>query len=295
MSNNEQVYSIKDLERISGIKAHTIRIWEQRYNLFVPERTDTNIRIYRDEDLKKLLNTSVLLKAGLKISKISKLSEEETKSLIFEKQKTDNQVINGFVNAMIDFNSIAFNDIINDAILYAGFEQTLDKFIYPLFEKIGILWQTNSISPAHEHFVSNILRQKLFSEIEKLPNPTQTAKKIILFLHENEQHELGLLYAYYVLKQQGYNVHYLGQNLPLKDLFISYNKIKPEYLLTFFVSNIDELEIKQLIMSIINHVNELKLIVSGKNATQIAKNNFKGVIYVDKPQSLKNIDFLFNS
>lgn len=292
MSNIEQKYSIKDLEKISGIKAHTIRIWEQRYNMFNPERTDTNIRVYTDEHLKKLLNVGVLLKSGLRVSEISKLSDDELHSYIQKYGKTDNQVIAGLVNAMIDFDSTAFNNIVNNSIMYAGFEQTLDKFIYPLFEKIGLLWQTNSINPAHEHFVSNILRQKMFSEIEKLSAPAVNARKIILFLHENEQHELGLLYAYYILKKLGLNVVYLGQNLPIKDLLVSWSKIMPKYILTFFVSHIFENEVNEILIEVSNHTVDTKILVSGVNAKHLANTSLEKVLFIDSPKKLKNIDFI---
>ena len=215
------VYSIKDLEKISGIKAHTIRIWEKRYTLINPDRTDTNIRLYSDNDLRKILNVSILIRNGFKISKIAALKENEItdKVLIFSQTKSDvAAVIEHLLSAMFDLDEHKFEHIISNQILNIGFEEAFVKIIYPFFERIGVLWQAGSVVPAQEHFVSNIIRQKLIVAIDSLHSADILNKQFVLFLPEGEYHELGLLFYSYMLKKRGFKVIYLGQSVPLNNL-----------------------------------------------------------------------------
>ena len=165
-------YSIKDIEHLSGIKAHTLRIWEKRYNIIVPKRTQTNIRYYDDEDLKRLLNVSVLNRYGYKISSIANLHEKEIRNEILaitSKYGDLSAQIENLIVAMVDFDKAYFDKIFNKSIMSRGLEETMLKVIYPFFEKIGILWQTGNINPAQEHFISNLIRQKLIVAIDDLP------------------------------------------------------------------------------------------------------------------------------
>jgi DNA-binding transcriptional MerR regulator len=200
------VYSIKDLERLTGIKAHTIRIWEKRYQIVEPHRTDSNIRTYCDNNLKKLLNISILNRSGIKISALCKLSEDQIreKVLLSLKPETDfSSQIESMVVAMIELNEDRFEWLLNQSITKIGFEETLFNIIYPFYEKVGLLWLTGTICPAQEHFISNLIRLKLSVAIDGLPSVTSPeAKRIILFLPEWEMHELGLLTYFYMARKQ---------------------------------------------------------------------------------------------
>lgn len=241
-----QKYQIKDLETISGIKAHTIRIWEQRYDIFNPERSATNIRYYSDADLKKLLNIVSLLKKGLKISDFKDKGEKEIAEIV---RKTTHRMpgVEAFTVAMLNFDIVYFNRYFDDSISTVGFDKTLDILIYPLMEKIGILWLTNSITPAHEHFVSNIIRQKFFRQIDLMDHNAESKKTFLLFLPYYEQHEMSLLYSYYLVKKYGHNAVYLGQNVPTEDVLKVSEVIKPDFLVCFFISKTNENEISSLL------------------------------------------------
>jgi DNA-binding transcriptional MerR regulator len=236
-------YSIKDLEKLSGIKAHTIRIWEKRYQLIKPERTCTNIRLYSDYDLKRILNISILNRRGLKISHIANLSEDELRDkIVLLSQNTllkDDQVEN-LVVSMIDLDEPRFDKILSASILKIGFEETFHRLVYPLLEKVGLLWQSGTINPAHEHFLTNLIRQKLIVAIDGIIQPVLTSKKIfVLFLPEGELHEIGLLYYYYLIKKKGHKVLYLGSSVPLHDVAEIIRSLSPDILVSFFVANLD--------------------------------------------------------
>ncbi len=215
-------YSIKDLEQLSGIKAHTIRIWEKRYQLFEPERTPTNIRYYTDEDLKKLLNVTILNRNGFKISNIVSMDNNEMSDRIIEISDSLHDYssqIEQLTVAMIDFDELRFERIITSSIIKIGFDETVERVLYPFFERIGVLWQIGTIYPAQEHFVSNLIRQKLIIAIDgQVGNLKEKHKNFLLFLPPNEWHELSLLFYNYLIKKAGHNVIYLGQSLPLEDL-----------------------------------------------------------------------------
>jgi MerR family transcriptional regulator, light-induced transcriptional regulator len=228
-------YSIKELEQLSGIKAHTIRIWEKRHRLIDPSRTPTNIRYYSDEDLKKIINVSLLNNNGLKISRIADLTMEQLNQKVLEisSQKSDTAIhIDQLVIAMIDMEEEGFEKVLNNLILRFSFEKTITEIVYPFLEKIGILWQTQNITPAHEHFMSNLIRQKLIVAIDGLPLPPKTAKKILLFLPEGELHELGLLFFHYLTRKAGFRTYYLGQNVPHDDLISVFHVHQPDILIT---------------------------------------------------------------
>jgi MerR family transcriptional regulator, light-induced transcriptional regulator len=232
-------YSIKDLEQLSGIKAHTLRIWEQRYSLLAPKRTETNIRYYDDEDLKLILNVALLNENGYKISKIANLSREEMREEVFSLTKrtlTHDDQIYALTITMIEMDEERFDKILSTNILKIGFEQTMVHIIYPFLSKIGILWQTGAINPAHEHFISNLVRQKLIVAIDGQMY-RDTGKKWVLFLPEGELHEIGLLFAAYIIKSKGHKVIYLGQSTPNDDLLSVYNIHQPEFLFTVITTS----------------------------------------------------------
>jgi MerR family transcriptional regulator, light-induced transcriptional regulator len=266
-------YSIKDLEELSGIKAHTIRIWEKRYGIVVPERTRTNIRMYSDSDLKKLLNISILNKHGLKISYLAKLSKDDLKEKVVhisrESSNADIQIEN-LVISMLDLDEWKFDKILSDSIIKIGFEETLVHLMHPFFEKIGLLWQTGSINPAQEHFVSNLLRQKLIVAIDgQSPIQSGTSKTFILFLHENELHELGLLFYSYLLKKNGIKVIYLGQSVPFDDLEKIVSIQKTEYFLTSFTTGISEKALNEYLLRLAETFSDQTIFFTGYQAGKI--------------------------
>jgi MerR family transcriptional regulator, light-induced transcriptional regulator len=215
-------YSIKELEKLSGIHAHTIRIWEKRYQLVNPRRTSTNIRIYSDEDLKKLLSISFLNNNGIKISKLAQLNSLELARKVIEMTgNSDNyeNYVERFIIHMIELDELEFTRLFRDLEAKIGFEEVMTKIMYSFFVRIGVLWQTGSINPAQEHFVSNLLRMKLFSSINRLmEEETPIKQKIIFFLPDGELHEIGLLFYCYLARKQGNYTIYLGQSLPFNDL-----------------------------------------------------------------------------
>jgi DNA-binding transcriptional MerR regulator len=214
-------YTIKDLEQISGIKAHTIRIWEQRYHFLQPQRTQTNIRSYSAEELKVILNVSLLNKYGYKISHIDKMSQSDIEDKILGLNQLDaekERVVNALINDMVSLNMFSFEKQIDSYIAQKGIEKTVTSILFSFLERVGVLWITNHINPAQEHLASNIIRQKIILGIEKLPKGLPSGKSVVLFMPEGEYHEIGLLYVHYLLKLRGYHIDYLGTNVPIVDL-----------------------------------------------------------------------------
>ncbi|MCW3093075.1 MAG: MerR family transcriptional regulator [Ferruginibacter sp.] len=232
-------FTIKDLENLSGIKAHTIRIWEQRYRFLKPSRTGTNIRFYSNEELKKILNIALLNKFGFKISHIDKMNEVEVREKILTLTQTEAQherIVNDLIQCMVDLDVDKLEDILDNYIRARGIERTIVQLIFPFMEKIGILWITSHINPAQEHLVSNIIRQKLIVGIESVSSSLKVNKTILLFLPEGEHHELGILFMYYLLKSRGVSTIYLGANIPLRDVEYVVNLKKPDYLYSHLTS-----------------------------------------------------------
>jgi MerR family transcriptional regulator, light-induced transcriptional regulator len=228
-------FTIKDIENLSGIKAHTIRIWEQRYSFLKPQRTDTNIRFYSNNEVKIILNIALLNKYGYKISHIDKMNETEVKDKILSlsgMQAQQERIVNELIQCMIDLDMDEFEKILDTYILARGVEKSIIQIIFPFLEKIGILWLTDHINPAQEHLVTNIIRQKLIVGIEGVTTPLRINKSILLFLPEGEYHELGLLFLYYLLKSRGATVIYLGANVPMDDIDFVTKLKKPDYLYT---------------------------------------------------------------
>ena len=243
MSLVKKTFSIKDLEHLSGIKAHTIRIWEKRYNLLSPERTQTNIRMYSLLSLQKLLNITLLYENGLKISKIAQLTNEEiplkVREIIDEKS-IKNNMMNALKLSMINFDQNLFHNTYNQLLVDLSFREIFKDYFVPLLQELGYLWQTNTISTTHEHFITNFIKQKVYTNTEKVQRlePVDPNKIFVLFLPENEVHELGILYLNYELNLRGYKSIYLGQSVPIENLepllandnfieFVTYATVEP--------------------------------------------------------------------
>ena len=233
-------YSIKDLEQLSGIKAHTLRIWEQRYKIISPKRTDTNIRTYDDLDLKLVLNISLLKDHGYKISEIARLSTEamyQEVIKISDSQLSYPDQIHALTISMLDLDEERFEKIISTNILQFGFENTMIHIIYPFLSRIGTLWVTGSIGPAQEHFITNLIRQKLIVAIDgQVSKQRPNGKKYMLYLPEGELHEISLLFANYIIRARYNKVVYLGQSLPFNELVFAYNIHKPDYIFSAITS-----------------------------------------------------------
>ncbi|MCS5490933.1 MerR family transcriptional regulator [Algoriphagus limi] len=258
-------YSIKDLEQLSGIKAHTLRIWEQRYNLLSPKRTDTNIRYYDDADLKLILNVALLNDNGFKISKIASMDEREIREEVMkltERSLTHDDQIHALTLCMIEMDEERFDKILSSNILKLGFEQTMLNIIYPFMSKIGVLWQTGAINPAQEHFISNLVRQKLIVAIDgQLTNGG--GKKFLLFLPEGELHEIAILFATYLIKSKGHKVIYLGQSTPNDDLLAVYKLHQPEYLMTVVTTSPSAEYVQEYIDALAERFKDAKILISG--------------------------------
>jgi len=243
-------YSIKDLEQLSGIKAHTLRIWEQRYNLLQPKRTDTNIRFYDDDDLKLILNVALLNDNGIKISKIASMSSHEVREEVMkltERSLTHDDQIHALTICMIEMDEERFDKILSTNILKLGFEQTMLNIIYPFMSKIGVLWQTGAINPAQEHFISNLVRQKLIVAIDG----------------QLSQHEISLLFASYLIKSKGHKVIYLGQSTPNDDLLSVYKLHQPEYLLTVVTTSPSSEYVQEYVTALSERFSGAQLLVTG--------------------------------
>ncbi len=215
-------FQIRDLEEFTGVKAHTIRIWEKRYGLLSPDRTGTNIRTYGMEELKTLLNVAYLNSHGKKISAIAKLTPAQREQMVRDlsaSQKDVEAPLNTLKMAMLSFDEALFEGTCARYRAKEGFRAVVEKLFLPLLEHIGILWQTNSICPSHEHFVSNLVRQKLCAEVDAITPPAiGNGPLTVLYLPESEIHELGLLYVLYLLRASGMPTVYLGQSVPMDDL-----------------------------------------------------------------------------
>jgi MerR family transcriptional regulator, light-induced transcriptional regulator len=259
-------YSIKELEQLSGIKAHTIRIWEKRHQLIEPQRTNTNIRFYSDEDLKKIINVSLLNSNGLKISKIAGMSADEMSKKIIELSETKPEAsvhIDQLVIGMVELDEEKFEKILSGLVLRFGFEKTMVEVIYPFLEKIGILWQTHHINPAQEHFISNLIRQKVIVAIDSLPIPSRVAKGVMLFLPEHELHEISLLFSHYRFRKAGFRTYYLGQTVPLNDLKAAFQIHLPQTLITSITSPLTRNSRENYIEKLATSFPDSKILLAG--------------------------------
>ncbi|HRR24684.1 MAG TPA: MerR family transcriptional regulator, partial [Bacteroidia bacterium] len=263
-------FSIKDIEILTGIKPHTIRIWEQRYGIIKPQRTATNIRYYTENDLKLMLNVSLLNKMGFKISKITclKPNEIEHKVLSLVEQANDADInLSALLNCMVRLDEDTFEHLLNKYLETNGLETTMTRILFPFLYRIGLLWQTGSITPAYEHFFTNLVRQKIIAAIDKqVLTPLPDAKRFLLFLPPNEPHELGLLYAHYVIRQRGHRSVYMGLNLPIEHIICAHECCQPDFIVTTLTSCIKINAIEEFIVQISKTFSKSKILLSGAQA-----------------------------
>ncbi len=258
-------FTIKDLENISGIKAHTIRIWEQRYSFISPQRSQTNIRYYSGDELKVILNIALLNRNGYKISHIDKMSGEEMKENILSlTQAQQDRTINELIHHLIDLDMEAFEKVLGNHIKTKGIEYSITEIIFPFLERIGVLWLTNHINPAQEHLVTNSIRQKLIVGIENVNCSIRSNKTVLLFLPEGEHHELGLLFTDYLLKSRGIKVLYVGANIPLKDVEYIAKLKKPDFLYCHLTAVAQNFSLEKFMLKMHQKLPGFKLVMSGQ-------------------------------
>ncbi|MBK9734874.1 MAG: MerR family transcriptional regulator [Saprospiraceae bacterium] len=266
-------YSIKDLECLSGVKAHTLRIWEKRYGIIQPNRTDTNIRYYEDNDLQKILNITLLNRKGFKISKIATMSMEEICQKVGELTEVGSvfeDQLDSLMMSMFELDEVKFNLILEHQIHSKGFELTISNIVYPLLEKLSVMWIAGSIKSVHENFVINIIRRKIIVEIDRISNkddPNQNLRCIV-YLPENETHELSLLFLHYILVSYNAKVINLGIGVSLVDVLEVKNIFMAKYIFTIF-NDSSETPLQAYINELAKNAKDTKILISGfQTATQ---------------------------
>jgi MerR family transcriptional regulator, light-induced transcriptional regulator len=284
-------YTIADLEKLTGIMTGTIRIWERRYRIIKPHRTDTNRRWYDDDDLKRIINISILYRHGLKISKIAKLTgpqiTEQVAILMKDSSDSDTQ-IDSLIMAMTEFNENTINDVLLKSIITRGFEVTFGTIVFPFLKRVGVMWHTGSVDIGAEHFVSNIFRKRLIAAIDTLPrNENPGRKKVILYLPENELHELGLLFYAFIAAKAGHEVVYLGQSTPFNTLSDVVERWHPDILITGTLTGLPVGRPEDYLVRLSSAFSESKILVSGTLAPAAVKKAFNNVFAVNSPIDLK--------
>jgi DNA-binding transcriptional MerR regulator len=277
-------YSIKDVETLSGVKAHTLRIWEQRYNFVKPHRTGTNIRYFTDEQLKNILNIALLNRNGTKISKIAGMSAEDLKKEVLRittHHIKPNVLLDSLIHAMIDFDEARFEKALSQSIVKLGFEHTFSKVVFPMLERTGILWSTGTVRPAQEHFISNLIRRKLSVAIDnQYVNPTRLTRKFVLFLPDGEIHEILLLFTEYLLRVRNHEVAYIGNSLPFEDIDFINKAFKPDCLVTYFTIPPREMALQLYLDKLSASFPAIRIFISG---TQVV---------LQKPVLPSNVTFI---
>jgi DNA-binding transcriptional MerR regulator len=263
----EVKYSIIDLERLSGIKAHTIRMWEHRFGILNPSRINNNHRFYSNEDLKYILNISLLNSHGYRISKIAQMTQKEVfdeANLILFNQFDDKEQINALSIAMIDMNEEQFEHLINQCVKSAGFKHSIEQIIFPFLRRVGYMWQVGTIFPAQEHFMSNLIRQKMITAIATGNFQKKTHhKNFLLFLPERELHELSLLYLSYLINLHGHKVIYLGQAVPMEDLEMVFQLKKPDAIVSVLTQPMEQSMMHDFLVEIEKKFSNSKILLSG--------------------------------
>jgi MerR family transcriptional regulator, light-induced transcriptional regulator len=259
-------FTIKDLENLSGIKAHTIRIWEQRYHFLKPQRTGTNIRYYSNEELKTILNIALLNKYGFKISHIDRMQPGEIREKLLslrDGNAIQERIVNELVQEMVDLNMEKLEKLLTGYITTKGIERTVMQIIFPFLEKIGLLWVTGHINPAQEHLVTNIIRQKLIVAIDSSITHLKTDRNVLLFLPEGEHHELGILFMNYLLRSRGIKTIYLGANIPIKDVAFVVKQLKPDILFTHLTATSPNFNFEKFITNFSSQLSDIQIVISG--------------------------------
>ena len=281
-------YSMAQVETLTGISAHTLRIWERRYTFLNPERTETNIRYYGEEELKKLLNIGILIRNGHRISKVDQMSEQDihdqVTNILSNTSQENEDEINALTVAMLEMDEEEFNKIFQRRLMRKGLQATITDLIYPFLGHIGVLWGTNKAIPAQEHFITNLIRQKIIAARDSLPVPSPDAPKIVMYLLDGEDHEIGLLLAAYIASDLGWRVYYLGQNVPVANIGDVVEIAKPQVMLSMFVVPSPDRTAK--FIELIKDQTDVPLLISGnrENFSDVELNG--QIIYIKSPAEL---------
>jgi DNA-binding transcriptional MerR regulator len=284
-------YTLHELEKLTGVLAATIRVWERRYNIIKPKRTATNRRLYDDDDLRRLINISIIYQSGIKISKIAKYSGsdlEEKVELLTKDSVVSDTHIKSLIVAMLSFNRNAVNEILLRSVINTGFENTFSTVVFPFLRRIGIMWHTGSANTGAEHFITNILRARLITAIDSLPPANDPKRKrAILFLPYNELHEMGLLFYSYLIRKSGHEVLYLGQATPFSALTEASEKWHSDILVTGTLSELSVFEPEEYLNNLSTTFNSQKILVSGSLADEPAIEKYNNIYPVRSVSDLK--------
>jgi len=274
-------FTLNDLESITGIKSDTIRMWERRYNILSPNRTPTNRRWYDDDDLRKLINISVIYHNGIKISRIAAMDDKEIlerASSFSEGSKTPEDIISSMILAMNSFEENAVNEVILKSVINRGFEKTFTEVLFPFLHKVGIMWHTGAIDLTTEHFITSLFRQRLISAADSLPAAMSAqGKRVLMFLPEGEYHELGLLFYYYVIKKRGHRVLYLGQSTPFDSMISACAKWSPDIVITGLKTELNTSDPEEYLRKLSAVSGIQKIYAAGVMANHADKLNLKNV------------------
>ena len=287
-------YSIDQFSSITGITKFVLRTWENRYDYLKANRSVTNIRIYNDKMIIRALNTNYLLENGYKISKISKISEIDLIKIVSEIKINKNEVdedyyINQIIISALEFDSSRFDEIFDEGVQEFGLVSFYKSIILKTLNRIGILWLTNKVNPSQEHFLSEKIKQKLIVSTELCANKKETKQTWLLFLPENEFHEIGLLFARFLLISSGFNVIYLGSNLPYESLKQVKLKLKIDCTLMFSISNASIITINSAIDFLVSNFQSSNNYIVSSEAGLINNANESGINLLCDVNSLVNI------
>ena len=295
---NMITYSVAQVEALSGIKAHTLRIWERRYSFLKPMRTPTNIRYYTDDQLKKLLNFGILVRNGYRVSKLEKMSDQEVfeavTAILADPDSEDRDEIKGLTLAMLEMNEEEFDNIFERQVIRKGFLKTITEMIYPFLQYVGVLWNTNKAMIAQEHFVSNLIRQKIVTAIERLSIPPKSAPSIVFFLLEGEDHEIGLLLANFIAKERGWLTYYLGQGVPVSNIKKVADLVEPQMLMSMFVTPKPH-KMNSFIDAVIGD-GKIPFVVSGNADNLEALEEYEALIKISSPDDfIEQLDHFYQT
>lgn len=269
------------MENLSGIKAHTLRIWEKRYDIVKPKRTDTNIRYYTDEDLRQLLNVCFLYKKGYKISKIAKMSEDEIRQLISEMSSidlSDQDIIDTLMIFIYELDAYNLNKILDQSIANKGLEATMQEMIYPLLDRLSMSWLTGSFQSVHESFITQIIKSKVIACTELINSKSSNKATYLIYLPEEENQELSINYMHYLIKKNNGRVINLGNDVALVDLITALEILNVDFLFTIINNDIRHTSLQNYVNTIAENLGKTKFLLTGYQTVAKAVDWPQGVI-----------------